>query len=69
MNYSKVIKRTAEIMGFIGFFLLLGTAGTSDYMNELGVCHSFTELIPRIVIGLAMVIVSSFVVNVCEYED
>ena len=69
MNFSKVIKTTTGIMGFMGFFLIVGTAGTSDYMDEIGAYYSVTEMLPQLLIGLAMMLPASFVFRDCELED
>lgn len=51
MNYSKKLFR---IMGCVGLIIVIGTVGYSDYQNAIGEYVSFTELVVRLIIGLAL---------------
>lgn len=69
MNFSKVIRTATGIMGFIGFFLIVGTAGTSDYMIEIGSYYPISEMLPQMLISLAMMLPSVFVFKDYEFEE
>ncbi len=74
MNY---LKKTAEvvatIMIFVGFFLLVGTAGASDYADEIGEVFSYSKYIPYIVSGFVLIFSGLGIVKYLEskgwYED
>lgn len=69
MNYSKIIRTVAGLTAFAGFFLMVGTAGTSDYMDEIGAYYPFTEMLPQMLICLAMMIPAFFAFRDYELED
>lgn len=48
-------------MGFIGFFLIIGCAGTCDYMDAIGAYYPITEILPKMLIGIAMMLPTIFV--------
>jgi uncharacterized membrane protein YdbT with pleckstrin-like domain len=50
----KAVEIITGIMAFVGFFLLVGAVGTSDYMDEIGQYCSFAQLVPQMVIGILM---------------
>ena len=56
MNCLKMCKIGAGMMGFTGFFLMACAVGTSDYMDAIGECHPFTEMLPTAVLGLVLMI-------------
>lgn len=56
-------------MGFMGFFLIVGTAGTSDFMDEIGAYYPVTEMLPQMLIGLAMMLVGFLVCRDCGTEE
>ena len=35
MNYSKIVRTVTGIMAFVGFFMLMGIAGTCDYLDAI----------------------------------
>jgi len=56
MNYTKIVKTIIEIMALVGFFLLLGSVGASDYADEIGVYFDFSTVTPHIIIGILLLI-------------
>lgn len=56
MTYLKKLETVLAVMAFIGFFLLLGAAGTSDYMAEIGEYQPFKDLVLSIIPGLALLL-------------
>ena len=56
MNFLKIGKIGAGMMGFAGFFLMACVVGTSDYMDAIGECHPFTEMLPTAVLGLVLML-------------
>ena len=69
MNFSKVIRGTTGIMAVMGFFLMVGTAGRSDYMDAIGAYYPVTKMLPQMLIGLAMMIPAFFAFRDYELED
>ena len=76
MNYlkNKIIKFTAYTSGFIGFFLVIGSVGSSDLAVEMGVyepwyAHMGTMLIGLVLIGIAALIASAFELDIEDDED
>lgn len=67
MNYSKVIRNIAGIMAVIGFFLMLGAVGTSDYMDEIGVYYPIYKILPQMLIGVTLMLPSYFIFK-SDYE-
>lgn len=69
MNY---LKKMIEIVGALlmaaGFFVLVGTAGASDYADEIGEVFSYTEHIPHIISGFVMLFVGGAMVKYLEGE-
>ena len=71
MNYSKVtlvIKIAGYIAGFVGFFLMVGSVGSSDLAVELGIyepwyAHLGTMIAGLVLLGIAVLISAMF------YED
>lgn len=53
------LKKSAEVVAglmlLVGFFFLLGTAGASDYANEVGECFNIVPCIPYIISGVLMI--------------
>ncbi len=54
MNFLKIIETLLGILAFIGFILMLGAIGTSDYMVEIGEYQPFEDLIRSLIPGLVM---------------
>lgn len=61
MNYSKVVRNVVGIMAGVGFFLMIGAVGTSDYMDEIGVYYPLTEMLPQLLIGVTLMLPSYFI--------
>lgn len=47
MNYSNILKNLLYACTFMGFLVLVGTVGTSDYYTELGINYPLSEEIPN----------------------
>ena len=54
MNYLK--NKIFGIMFVIGFIIILGSAGKSDYMDEIGEYYSFGEMLKYCGMGLVLMI-------------
>ena len=44
----------AEILAFIGLFIILGAVGTDDYYTMQGIYHSLTEVILTSAVGFIL---------------
>ncbi len=42
-------------MAFIGFLLMLGAVGTSDYLTEIGEYQPFSDLVKSVIPGLVLI--------------
>lgn len=60
---DKVIQTIGGILFFVGFFLLIGWVGSNDYASECGVYRSLFEDWQLVVAGIAMMIVSAFLLK------
>lgn len=69
MNFSKVIRNVTGIMAVIGFFLMLGAVGTSDYMDEIGVYYPIYKILPQMLIGIGLMLPSYFVFRDYDVDD
>lgn len=75
MNYSKVtlvIKIAGYIAGFVGFFLMVGSVGSSDLAVELGIyepwyAHLGTMIAGLVLLGIAVLISAIFYED--DYDD
>jgi len=75
MNYSKVtlvIKIAGYIAGFVGFFLMVGSVGSSDLAVELGIyepwyAHLGTMIAGLVLLGIAVLISAMFYED--DYDD
>ena len=64
MNFlDKIIPKIAAVLGFIGFFILIGAVGNQDYADELGVYRSFSEDLPLMIKG-GCLLAAGFLVSV-----
>ena len=54
MNYLKVTRTVAGLTAFAGFFLMVTTASTSDYMDAIGAYYPIASMIPKMLMGLFM---------------
>lgn len=64
MTYStwKKIKTVSVALAFIGFFIILGAAGKSDYMDEIGQYYPFSNTLKVGLVGL-LLMAPAFVVG------
>ena len=74
MNFlKKIAEHIAGLMVLVGFFLLVGTAGASDYADEAGLVFQYSDYIPFIVGGLVLIFAGEFIVKGLErvgwYEE
>ena len=63
MANSKLLERIIVVLGFLGFFLILGTVGASDLTTELGENYPISRLVIRCGIGLLMMSPSAIVLR------
>lgn len=66
MNYLKAIKTVAGLTAFAGFFLMVGSANTSDYMDAIGAYYPITAMIPQMLLGMAMFAGGVLTVRKCD---
>ena len=67
MSYSKIIRKTTGISAVIGFFLIVGCAGVCDYMEAIDSYFSIKEILPKALLGFAMMIPALFVFK--DWDD
>lgn len=67
MNYSKIIKTITGIMAFIGFFLLMGIAGTCDYLDATHQGWSIAPMVFKTMIAFGLML--PFVIMYGKEED
>ena len=56
MNFSKIIRVITAILFFVGFFLIMGSAGNTDYADAVHEPISESEYIPQILIGVLLML-------------
>ncbi len=66
---KKVFSVIAALMILVGFFLLIGTAGSSDYADEVGIMWNFSEYIPYVVTGLVLMFLGAGITNILERTE
>jgi len=54
MNCLKILETVLGILAFIGFILMLGAVGTSDYLTEIGQYQPFEDLVKSMIPGMVM---------------
>ena len=69
MSYSKRTRTVAAIIGIAGFFLMMGGAGKSDLMTELGIYYPLWKTALQMGIGVAMMGISAIVFKDYDLED
>lgn len=69
MNYSKIIKTVTGIMAFIGFFLLMGIAGTCDYLDATHQGWSIFPMMVKSIFALLLMLPFVFTQNLGKEED
>lgn len=65
----KKIETISAILAFIGFIIMFGAAGNSDYMDEIGQYYPFSETVKLCVIGLLMCVPAVIVSKIEERWD
>ena len=56
MNYLKAIRTITGTLVFIGFILMMGAVGKSDFADEIGEYIELKDFIPQMVVGLLLMI-------------
>ena len=56
MNYLKIVRTIAGILAFIGFILMLGAIGKSDFADEIGEYIELKDFLPQMVVGLLLML-------------
>lgn len=56
MNYSKIVRTITGIMAFMGFFLLMGVAGTCDYLDAIHQGWSIAPMILKTLIAFVLML-------------
>lgn len=69
MNYSKILNWIFGIMAFIGFILIIGAVGASDYAVEMGIYEPITAHMKEIVIGIVLMIPGIIYLEIVERGD
>jgi hypothetical protein len=69
MNYLKVIRSITVIIAVIGVFVMIGGAGTSDLMVEMGEYHPLWKTALQMGVGLAMMTPAFFAFRNYELDD
>jgi len=69
MNYSKILNWIFGIMAFIGFILIIGAVGASDYAVEMGIYEPITAHMKEIVIGIVMMTPGIIYLKIVERGD
>ena len=69
MNYSKILNWIFGIMAFIGFILIIGAVGASDYAVEMGIYEPITAHMKEIVIGIVMMTPGIIYLEIVERGD
>lgn len=54
----RYLKKLIKLMGVVGFMVILGAVGHSDYQNAIGEYVSFNELFLTILTGVALLMPS-----------
>lgn len=69
MNYSKVKSTLAGVIGFVGFFLMIGGAGKSDLMTELGIYYPLWKTAVQMGIGVVMMAFSAYTLKDWDEDE
>lgn len=54
----RYLKKLINLMAIVGFVVVFGTAGHSDYMIAVGEYYPFNELFKTLLIGVALMLPS-----------
>ena len=57
MNFLSIVRGIAGMTGFGGILLMFSEISKSDYMDSIGVYYPISEMIPMLLVGLAMLVV------------
>jgi uncharacterized membrane protein len=69
MNYSKILNWIFGIMAFIGFILIIGAIGASDYAVEMHIYEPIIAHMKEIVIGVILIILGIIYLKITERGD
>lgn len=66
---NKVLSTVSGLMMFIGFFLMVGVAGRSDYATEVGEYLPWYDGWQFLLIGLLLMVLGCVIGNLVYVED
>ena len=69
MNYSKILNWIFGIMVFIGFILIIGAVGASDYAVEMHIYEPITAHRKEMVIGVILMMPEIIYLKIIERGD
>lgn len=69
MNYLKIVRKVTGLMFVAGMILAFGTVGTCDYLDEIGQGWSIMQMLPRIMVGLLMMLPFIFTQDLGKEDD
>lgn len=69
MNYLKILNWIFGIMVFIGFFLIIGAVGASDFAVEMHIYEPITAHMKEMVIGVILIIPGIIYLKIVESGD
>jgi hypothetical protein len=69
MNYLKILNWIFGIMAFIGFFLIIGAVGASDFAVEMHIYEPITAHMKEMVIGVILIIPGIIYLKIVESGD
>lgn len=69
MNYSKILNWIFGSMAVIGFFLIIGAVGASDYAVEMHIYEPITAHMKEIVTGVILIIPGIIYLKITERGD
>jgi hypothetical protein len=69
MNYSKILNWIFGITAFIGFILIIGAVGASDYAVEMHIYEAITAHMKEMVIGVILMMPGIIYLEIIERGD
>lgn len=69
MNFSKIIRVIAVIIGIVGFMFIWGSASTTDYCVEMEIYKPFWETALMGICGFLMIGSSIVILGFCEDDE
>lgn len=69
MNYSKILSWILGIMALVGFLMLIGAVGASDYAVEMNIYEPITAHIKEMIIGAVLMIPGAVYLKITERGD